>query len=151
LPIKSETYDQRDQYVTSKFKEAKELYKSRGIKNKDFIAAAKSAVRFTSDIKTAIIEKTYQRFDLLADFLPAVYYYQAPYESDGMIIKLASIDLLVYKGCLDVMRIMEIKWDTPSLALSNQQPNYVPNVTFFRSLISSTKTIVFLIWLKSAS
>ena len=56
LPIKSETHDKRDQYATSKFKEAKELYKSRGIKNKDFIAAAKSAVRFTSDIKTAIIE-----------------------------------------------------------------------------------------------
>ena len=24
-------------------------------------------------------------------------------------------DLLVYKGCLDVMRIMEIKWGTPSI------------------------------------
>ncbi|KAI7853551.1 hypothetical protein BDC45DRAFT_510518, partial [Circinella umbellata] len=133
LPIKSETHDKRDQYATSKFKEAKELYKSRGIKNKNFIAAAKSAVRFTSDIKTAIIEilkKTYQTFDPLADFLPAVYYYQAPYEADGMIIKLASMlpspqnqtaiissdsDLLVYKRCLDVMRIMEIKWGAPSI------------------------------------
>lgn len=140
-PMKKETHSHRDRQSRQAFNKAEAEYKRLGGNVEDsqvFRTNAKKWPRFTAATKAAIVEELLQQgiqqvdFELednddqrrMPRFPHGISFFVAPFEADGVVVALADLlgeraailsvdgDLLVYGGCVDNLRLMNVQWET---------------------------------------
>ncbi|KAJ8659642.1 hypothetical protein O0I10_004621 [Lichtheimia ornata] len=139
-PIKKETHIKRDLEAKKAFSRAKAEYSrlNGNIAGSEvFTANARKWLRFTPEIKDAIchvlaLQGVPETIFPISDDLHVVpimennpiHFIVAPYEADGMVVALAELlgngtaiisvdgDVLVYGGCLNTLRLMNVSWET---------------------------------------